>query len=389
MTLTHRGWLVAAVGASAMAGWVLFGEVELAALGMLASAGGIAAWLFVWMDRPHADLRRRLGPALVTEGEDTLVELHVATSRPVFELTLVDEVGGLGSAVFRVGSLDGAATGRYRVSCRRRGVYQVGPARLEVTDPFRLARRVRQVGTVDRLVVYPRVERLEGLPAAHGRDPAVQLAQTHRSRRGGEDFYTLREYVVGDDLRRVHWPSSAKRDQLMIRQLETPWRARALVFFDRRSSSYENSGCFEQAVRAVASVVVHLGRAGFDTEVWLGGHSPMDSRDFPATMEQLALVEPASRLDLERAAIRISRSGGGGVLVLVTGIPDAALVGVHRLLRSDYRSTILLAASETVASLDMALARAGAHTVVCPPDGSWAAGWRQMVERTWRGISAG
>ena len=64
----------------------------------------------------------------------------------------------------------------------------------------------------------------------------MNTSQANFSQTGGEDFFTLREYQQGDDLRRVHWPSSAKRDELMIRQLEMPWQSRALVVLDPGSA---------------------------------------------------------------------------------------------------------------------------------------------------------
>ncbi len=66
----------------------------------------------------------------------------------------------------------------------------------------------------------------------------MATARTRFSQTGGEDFFTLRDYEDGDDLRKVHWPSSAKRDRLMIRQLEMPWQSRALIVLDTEVANY-------------------------------------------------------------------------------------------------------------------------------------------------------
>ena len=128
-------------------------------------------------------------------------------------------------------------------------------------------------GRADRLVVYPAVEELAGLPIVRGQDPTVNTSRANFSQTGGEDFFTLREYQQGDDLRKVHWPSSAKRDELMIRQLEMPWQSRALVLLDPRQSAYPDSEAFEHAVRGVASAFRHLFRNGYTPTLWIGNGS--------------------------------------------------------------------------------------------------------------------
>lgn len=387
MRLTRRGWLALGAAVGLLVSWMLFGEIELASAGGMLAAAVAAGWLFVVVGRPSAAVRRRISPTVVTEDEQTVIEVEIHPHRRLRNSTVIDRVGSLGAATFRVASLRSVAVARYRVECTSRGVYPVGPVLFRVEDPLGLVSAETEVGVVDRLIVYPRVERLAGLPTARGIDPTGQVAGTRHSRRGGEDFYTLREYVIGDDLRRVHWPSSAKRDELMIRQLETPWRARALILFDRRRRSYQSLACFEMAVRGTASVVVHMARAGFDAELWMG--DTWDVGDFSAVMEQLALAEPVPHLDVRGAAVGMKRRGGGGVLVIVTGIPDAELLEAHRLLGRDHRTTVVMSAAHTSASTDAAFNRVGAHTVVVPPDGSWATAWRRMVDRAWRGISAG
>ena len=154
-------------------------------------------------------------------------------------------------------------------------------------------------GNADRLVVYPSVEQLEGLPLVRGLNPALHATRPEFSHRGGEDFFTLREYRIGDDLRRVHWPSSAKRDELMIRQLETPWQSRALVLLDVRRTSYESRAAFERAVSGAASTLLHLRRHGFDCDLWAGPAdvSGAEVDAHPRSMELLAVVDWVDDID--------------------------------------------------------------------------------------------
>jgi uncharacterized protein (DUF58 family) len=391
--LTDRGWAAIGVGAALLVLWVALGEIELlAAAALILAAVGVAVGM-VWWSSPRVTVTRRLYPTLVHEGDRATVEAIVTNRSPraLTNATLSDAVGDLGTAVFQVGALAPGESGdaQYQIVCRPRGVYPVGPVTVTVTDAVRLAASSAVADTIDRLIVYPKVEDLTGFPLTRGRDPSFQASRPEFAQRGGEDFYTLREYVVGDDLRRVHWPTSAKRDELMIRQLETPWQSRALVLLDIRQASYESIDCFEKAVSGAASVVRHLARSGFDAELWAGGATTTSVAQYSAVMEQLAIVNWERRLDIRAVASRLRTTGNGGALVLVGGTPDHDLLEVHRLLSREYRSTLLMTAGETQASAELSFQRAGATTIGVRPTGSWAEAWRKAMDRTWLGVSAG
>lgn len=390
--LTDRGWAASGVGAALIVLWVALGEIELLGAGVIILAAVLIALLVVAWSKPSVGLTRRLYPSLVHEGDRATVEAVVTNKgrRNLTNATLEDSVGDLGTALFQVGSLAPGERGdaNYQIVCKPRGVYAVGPLTVGVTDAAGLARSTSQVDSIDRLIVYPEVEDLLGFPLTRGRDPSFQASKPEFAQRGGEDFYTLREYVLGDDLRRVHWPSSAKRDELMIRQLETPWQSRALVILDIRDHSYESAAGFEKAVKGAASVVRHLSVLGFDADLWAGGSSSTSINQYAAAMEQLAVVERERRIDLRAVAARLRTVGSGGALVLVSGTADHDLLEVHRLLSREYRSTILLGVSESD-GFELPFQRAGAVTVTVKPDESWATAWRRTMDRTWLGASAG
>jgi uncharacterized protein (DUF58 family) len=390
--LTERGWAAAGAVLALMALWSMFGEVEFLAVAGLLVGGLIAGSFFTRWSRAKVVVSRRLHPALVHEGDRAIVELRITNPlrRTVRNLTVNDAVGGMGTAEFDVSRVSSAdeVLATYHIVCRPRGVYAVGPAHARVGDPLGFSAFQRQAGPADRLIVYPEVEDLVGFPRVRGQDPAMQASRPEFSRRGGEDFYTLRSYQQGDDLRRVHWPSSAKRDELMIRQLETPWQARALVMLDVRPNSYEDPACFEKAVRGTASVVRHLARSGFAADLWAGGNGAIDARHYTAAMEALAIVA-TNKVDFHAVAARMRRTGGGGALVVVTGVPDPAVLAAHQLLSRDYRSTVVMAATGSTSTTGAALVRAGAQLVQVPPTGSWAAAWMQSMGKTWAPASAG
>lgn len=315
-------------------------------------------------------------------------------ARTARNLALEDTVHGLGAVRFTAAHTTPGQrlVARYEVYCRARGIYQVGPAMVSVADPFALTERRTIGGSVDRLTVYPRAEPLQGFPAVRGLDPAVQSTRPTYLPQGGEDFFTLREYQIGDDLRKVHWPSSAKRDELMIRQLEIPWQSRALVLLDQRAERYPTAEAFEHAVRGAASVVSHLYQGGFSPELWAAERAPglrSDSR-YTQAMEMLATVQVVRSLDLQRTVTRLRRSGvGGGALVLVTGIPDEAVVGAFRALYQDFARTIILAVVEHPGDTLIAFQRAGAITVPAGPGTPWALAWQTAMELSWSTATAG
>jgi uncharacterized protein (DUF58 family) len=110
----------------------------------------------------------------------------------------------------------------------------------------------------------------------------------------GGDFLTLREYQPGDDLRRVHWRSTARRDELMVRQGELRRRAPAVVLLDVRPAAHDRRS-FEIAVEACASIVAAIERAGRPVEVVTSAGAPIGTpgqRHLASVLDELAVIEP-------------------------------------------------------------------------------------------------
>lgn len=376
---TVRGWALLGAGLALTALWYIFGDPELLLTAAFLLIASVSAVVFVRLNNPQLGIARRLGSTTVHNGDTTTVTLILnnQSDRSLRRIEVRDEVKQLGIASFEVSRLHGreVATATYRVTCRPRGVYQVGPATAVASDPLGLAEMPALPGPVDRIVVYPTVEDLNGFPMVRGQDQAMNASRPEHSQRGGEDFYTLREYHHGDDLRRVHWPSSAKTDRLMIRQLETPWQSRALVLLDVRPWVYQSSEAFETAVSGAASVVTHLIKSGFEADLWAGDPDPIDASRYSAAMERLALVEPNDSIDISAVGSRVRQKGGGGALVLVTGVADRALLGVQQLLSNDFRTTVLMEATSSTSQTLVGFHRLGVTTVSVDPGDEWAGEW--------------
>lgn len=385
--LTIRGWALLGAGLAIVLLWYLLGDPELLLAGAFLSLVSGIAVLYVRYHRPRLSIGRRLGSTTVHNGDTTAVTLLLQNrgDRPLRNITLADEVHGLGLASFEIAGLGAgqSASATYRVTCRPRGIYEVGPSTAAARDPLGLAELPATPGPVDRIVVYPTVEELNGFPMTRGQDPALNASRPEHSQRGGEDFYTLREYQRGDDLRRIHWPSSAKTEELMIRQLETPWQSRALVLLDVRSSAYESSDAFETAVSGCASVVTHLVGSGFDADLWAGDANIIDASRYTAAMERMALVQPDPLIDITAVASRIRQTGGGGALVLITGLADRELLGVQQLLSSDYRTTVLMGVSSTTPQTLIGFHRMGVTTITVDPGEDWNNEWSRAMRAAW------
>ena len=392
---TFRGWAATGAAVALVVLWLAFGEDLLLALAvflLVAVAGGTA---YVRLSGPKLALSRSINPEQLHDGERALVDLSLASKRKVYRVRVEDRVHGLGSATFvadRVSSGD-AMAGRYEVLCRPRAVYTVGPSLVSVTDPLGFAEATTSAGTIDRLVVYPKVEDLQGVPTGRGQDQTINTSRANFWHSGGEDFFTLREYQLGDDLRKVHWPSSARRGELMIKQLEMPWQSRAFVVLDPRVEPHRSAESFEQAVRGAASVLRHLFRSGYTPTIWAGtgeGTIVSNADAYRTAMEEFATITPRRSVDLRRLVSRLRRSGmAGGVLVMVTGKADAADLAAFQLLSQDFYRTVVLSVEQGDNDEIIGFARAGALVVRTTPDGVWSESWRNAMEHGWSTASAG
>jgi uncharacterized protein (DUF58 family) len=199
----------------------------------------------------------------------------------------------------------------YPVRAHRRGRFTVGPLRLRVTDPFEVARRITRYPSTKELVVYPPVEALSGEPSGQPGDLGANKRRRTAAITG--EFATMREYVRGDDLRRVHWPSTARRQQLMVRQDEQAWRTETTVLCAAMGQS-----SVDRVAAVTASVVSHLiGRGHRLRLLTPEGQHAAEQGELPALLERLADLQPAQPSHLAGLADRISRAGRPGMLVAV------------------------------------------------------------------------
>jgi len=228
------------------------------------------AWAYVQAEMLRLHVRRRLSDQRIQPGRRVTVDLKIENESPASTsfLLLEDAIpAGLGRParlVLTGIAAHGSARASYSLVAQSRGRYSFGPLSIDVSDPFALTRSRVEFAGRDDLVVTPVVEELESGPSSpFGQTSGLSLAK--HLFRTGEEFFTMRAYQEGDDLRRIHWPSVARGAELMIRQDESTRRASGLVFFDTRGSALgrTHTPAFERGVSAAASIGVLLARRGF------------------------------------------------------------------------------------------------------------------------------
>jgi uncharacterized protein (DUF58 family) len=265
-----RGALVFAAGIGLWVGARITGSttMHMVAVGLVVLP--FAAALFARWSRLRLRVRRRLSDARVRPGQRITVDLEVENRSPaptsflLIEDNLPSPLGR--SARLVIAGLRGRTKqhASYTLVPARRGRYTLGPLTIDLSDPFLLSKVRVEFDEREELVVAPEVEDLMGGPnSPFGMTSGLAMARNLF--RTGDEFYTMRPYVVGDDLRRIHWPSVARTGELMIRQDESTRRSTAVLFVDTRESAVGqiHSPSFEKAISAAASVGMLLVRYGF------------------------------------------------------------------------------------------------------------------------------
>ncbi len=231
------------------------------ALAPLAALGWVKA-----LDRPML-LRRRTGHLELTEGQSVDVGLEVRpdTGGPLpGRAILLDRLGSthvVEAELMRRGRM---LRGRYEIVHAPRGRYRMDGAELLIADPFGLAHARIELDRADQMLVYPRVYDLEGL-FTDGGTPGGDRGRSMLHRTAGYDLHSIREHQQGESLRRVHWRSTARRRQLMVKELQDTPRDEACVVLDGEAAALTGASpdtTYDVQVRAAASLLRRMSDAG-------------------------------------------------------------------------------------------------------------------------------
>jgi uncharacterized protein (DUF58 family) len=387
-SLAPRGRLFVSVGVVSLLAGQLLGVVDLQRAGILLVVLPIPAWAAVRQARAGLRVGHSVIPARLVVGERAQVQIHLANpnSLSTGPLRIVEKVPGGRSLRFSVAGVRGRhrRTVAYPLPELARGRHVIGPALITVSDPFAIV--VAESGSADtaEVVVQPQTESLPNLllPVAWR---AGSTAFSHSVGVGGSDDESVREYRHGDDLRKIHWRSTARAGTMMVRQEERPWHGESVVALDCRVSAYPatdqgSSAAFEWAVSAAASIARHLLERSRRVSV-VCGDGQVAHNDARAIMDLLAELRPAPEFTAAPLAAALGSLGrDASAFAVLAGSDHTALADLLTRTRTPGSAVALLLKPWTWRNhaVDDPDREAGWNDVA---DGLLAAGWRVVGVR--------
>src|ERR1700759_488902 len=333
--LTTRGKTFLAVGAVAAVAGLAFSEADLFRIGLLLMALPVLSALTTSRARYRLSCTRQLVPRRIQAGQTAEARVRLLNVSPLRtglllaeDLTPAAMAGPAGRPRFVLESIEpgGSRDLSHQVALDQRGKYTIGPLQVRVADAFGLASIGRSFATKSTLVVTPQIISLPRVAIARNRLGERETG-LRREAPAGEDDIAPRAYRDGDELRRVHWRSTARYGQLMVRREEQRWHNRALLLLDtRRRAHVGRTGewsSFEFAVTAVASIGVHLVGQGIETRLITDtGDAAPAGPAAESLLERLAVVQTSRNTDLS-SGLAALRGGSRGQVIAIIGALSA------------------------------------------------------------------
>ena len=318
--LTDRGrWILAFGGGVYLAAWG-FGSEALypIAVGLVLAVTAAALWVRL-LTKPLT-LNRILADGEHLAGDDIPVRLEVVVEGPMPSGALVvrERIARLGEHETVMVNRRGYLRGSYRLEGVPRGRYPVESVDAVIEDPFGLERAEVKLPAGESLLVYPRLVDLDALFSDSGAR-ALEGRRLLLRRPTGFDLHSVRDYEQGESLRRVHWPSTAKRGHLMVKELEDAPRDETAVLLDADAAAVAGvppDSSFELQVRAAGSILQAHARRGRRAALIINSATRPYQRvhsfdgDWLRALELLAAVEPDGPTPV--AALLADESGPAG-----------------------------------------------------------------------------
>jgi uncharacterized protein (DUF58 family) len=241
------------------------------------------------------------------EGDRLEVEVSLEAQRGVTTFVLEERVPERLGQPVRVPitklSSGEKLTHRYSVRCTRRGVYDVGPLVAVKGDPLGLTQRETVIAEPFQLLVHPRIEVVSDRPLTRQfEDPPIR-PPVSKPWPSGLEFYGMREYKPGDDLRRIVWRASARTGKIMVREAEQGITDKITIILDTDRGTHSRDGeglseSFEAGVRAAASLAVRHLREGYEIKVETNA-GPL-TRSLRGAQQQLPLLDAFAKVEMSR-----------------------------------------------------------------------------------------
>ena len=345
LLLTTRGKFFVVGGVTVVVVCLFAGQRDVLRLGLLLLILPILAGVLVARARLRMSCERSVEPAQVPLGSDLVGRIRLGQEGrlPIGILMLEDQVprelGGQPRFLVDKADLRWHRDVDYPLRGRIRGRFHTGPLRVRTTDPFGLVQLDRQFHATSEVLITPEIHPLPVMRTAGGAGSTGE-ARPHRIGIVGNDDALIREYRYGDDMRRIHWRSTARRGEMMVRREEQAWDPSASVILDSRSRAHRGVGqhsSLEWAVSAAASIATHFLDDGFGIEIYdtdgplhvagtMGQHSS-GTRDL--VINRLTDLRPSSAPSLYGAVESATAERSGQLVVAILGsigVADADLL---------------------------------------------------------------
>ncbi|MBV2365741.1 DUF58 domain-containing protein [Streptomonospora nanhaiensis] len=341
---TPRGWFVLAGGAALLGAGVAFGYRELVVLGSVPFAVVLLSVVLVGRLRPMTVWRSVATPR-VSPGDEVEVLLGTTEDgRGRGAHLLTDRVTGpTGTRTVELPARRSSETGPvgYRLRAERRGVLDLGPLESRRSDPLGLIATRRTSGRTERVWVHPRFEPLPSMPVGRTDDPQGVF---DGGRAGSVSFHSLRDYVPGDDVRHIHWRSSARHNKLLVREhLDTSHTRLSVVADDRGGAAGDELAALDEVAGAAAAVVAASVNGRWACELRLVSGRSLESTGRMAPMLDLLAEARVNRdADFTEELWRLRNRPFGDTLVLVSASITSGEARLFSRLREVYPRLVLI-----------------------------------------------
>lgn len=406
--LTTRGRAFLSAGLTLVLGGLMLGFPDITRVGVLLAALPLLAGVSARRKSSGIVVTRTIVPAQLVPDQSASVAVvlqNTSGRRTMLQLAEERVAYVLGDRQrFVLTPMDPGETREvdYQVCSHVRGRHRLGPLMLRVRDPFGLATIAASLPGSTDVLVLPRIEALgSGQPRSDG--IGAEGAVPHMVALHGEDDVAIRSYRDGDDLRRIHWPATAHRSELMVRQEDRPARRRAVLVLDSRADGHRGSstlGSFEWAVTAAASIAAHLSGRSYalhlvTSEIAAAGEAA-GSVEIDAALASLAVAQlgVAQEFEVVLHCAHPLTSAGGLVIAIVTDHDESVLQRIAALRQPGGTGLLFLldaasfgkrspeAPSERAVALAAMVASAGWSTCVVGSGMAIPSAWNIVCART-------
>jgi uncharacterized protein (DUF58 family) len=349
---TARGWQALLVGLLVLFVARLIGTTQFHQLAYALLTLTFVALVLGWASSQGLRFSRALPPGVrITAGSPARIRLLLSNDSRFGSsgVRLTDRLPE--PRVFEAPPLKGDETTTIEASLyfAKRGVYELGPAEVGVTDPFGLLRFVRRFGEKTEVVVYPEVHELRDFPIRGGN---VEVGARGSRGQRGDEFAGLREYRRGDDRRHIHWKSVARTGELYVKEFAVEAPRRYAVALDlRREGLRALEAEVEDAVSVAASVLTRLACERFRLVCadGAGNSTPFGSGEasYWAAMRLLATARADGARRLGQAVLAEEDGLGEGVVLISRTRNEDLPAGVRRLRGAGLSVVVVAIATHT------------------------------------------